>query len=231
MNEEYLQILKNLTVLYAEDENVIRESVTNILNFFFGKVLVAKDGIEALTLYNNNTVHVVLLDYVMPIMSGYDVTKEIRAKDDNVPIIIASAYTDKEKLLSAIPLNLVEYIEKPIVYDDLTQVFAAVVDQLKKQNSLHVKFSDTISYSFINKTILTDTKEERLTKKEYEFIETLIKNKNQLVSKQSIKEAIFDEEPDDNTLRNLVYRLRKKVDFKNTLVTVKDLGYILNIQT
>jgi DNA-binding response OmpR family regulator len=225
-----LKVFKRLTILYAEDNDVIRESVTKILEFFFESVLVAKDGLEAVELYKNNTVHVVLLDYVMPTLNGYEVALKIRDQDGVIPIIIASAYTDKEKLMSVIPLNLTEFIEKPVLYENLVQTFKRVLKQLEKSNLLQKHINDELSYNMINKSLTCNGVEINLTKKEHEFIELLLKNENQLVNKDLIKESLFEQNTDDNTLRNMIYRLRKKVDFKDSFVTLKDLVYILHVK-
>ena len=226
-----LGLLKNLTILYAEDDEVIRESITRVLERFFGTVLVANDGIEALDIYEKNPVNVLLLDYVMPVISGYDVAVKVREEDRNLPIIIASAYTDKEKLMNAIPLGLIEYIEKPILYEHLEKTFKTVIKILKENNCLDIKLNNRLNYNFINKVVTTsDDKEIQLTKKEYEFIELLLKKKNQIVNKSVIEQIVFEKVVEENTLRNMVYRLRKKLECQNTIVTVKDIGYTINIE-
>ena len=95
-------VFKSLSILYAEDDLIIRESITRILNMFFKNVFVASDGNEALELYQNNKIDVLMLDYVMPNLDGYQTAKIIRELNKKIPIIIVSAYTDKEKLLNDI---------------------------------------------------------------------------------------------------------------------------------
>ncbi len=222
-----LQILENLNILYAEDDENIRKNIANTLEMLFGCVFVAKDGMEALKIYHQKKIDIVLLDYVMPFMSGYDVAKEIRTIDKHIPIIISSAYTDKEKLLSAIELHLIKYLEKPILYDDLKNVFLNAIESLKYHNKLDIKLDDKLSYSYIAKIVTTfDGKEIQLTKNEMFFIELLLTKKSQLFTKETIENEVFGKSVDENTMRNLVYRLRKKLDTE-AIVTIKDLGYLL----
>jgi DNA-binding response OmpR family regulator len=163
----------------------------------------------------------------MPFMSGYDVAKEIRAMDKNIPIIIASAYTEKEKLLGAIELHLIKYLEKPMLYNDLKNVFLNSIANLKYHNKLNVKLDHHLSYSYITKVVATsDGREIQLTKNEMFFIELLLTKRSQLFSKKMIEDEIFGKTIDKNTMRNLVYRLRKKLN-TDAIVTIKDLGYIL----
>lgn len=221
-------VFKSLSILYAEDDLVIRESISRILNMFFKNVFVASNGNEALELYQNNKIDVLMLDYVMPNLDGYQTAKLIREFDKKIPIIIASAYTDKEKLLNAIELNLIKYLEKPILYDDLVKVFNSVVTHLEDNNLLFTKLTKDYYYFFTTKKIVTKEKEIILTKNEILFLELLLDKPNQLIPKESIEENVFKESVDENTLRNLVYRLRKKMEC-HIIVTIKDLGYLIKI--
>jgi len=221
-------VFKSLSILYAEDDLIIRESITRILNMFFKNVFVASDGNEALELYQNNKIDVLMLDYVMPNLDGYQTAKIIREFNKKIPIIIASAYTDKEKLLNAIELNLIKYLEKPILYDDLVKVFNSVVTHLEDNNLLFTKLTKDYYYFFTTKKIVTKEKEIILTKNEILFLELLLDKPNQLISKESIEENVFKESVDENTLRNLVYRLRKKMEC-DIIVTIKDLGYLIKM--
>ena len=159
-------VFKSLSILYAEDDLVIRESISRILNMFFKNVFVASNGNEALELYQNNKIDVLMLDYVMPNLDGYQTAKLIREFNKKIPIIIASAYTDKEKLLNAIELNLIKYLEKPILYDDLVKVFNSVVTHLEDNNLLFTKLTKDYYYFFTTKKIVTKEKEIILTKNE-----------------------------------------------------------------
>ena len=221
-------VFKSLSILYAEDDLIIRESISRILNMFFKNVFVASNGNEALELYQNNKIDVLMLDYVMPNLDGYQTAKIIREFNKKIPIIIASAYTDKEKLLNAIELNLIKYLEKPILYDDLVKVFNSVVTHLEDNNLLFTKLTKDYYYFFTTKKIVTKEKEIILTKNEILFLELLLDKPNQLISKESIEENVFKESVDENTLRNLVYRLRKKMEC-DIIVTIKDLGYLIKM--
>ena len=223
-----INILKSLNILYAEDDLVIKESTTRILKMFFKEVFVANDGNEALEIYQNHKIDVIMLDYVMPKLDGYQTAKIIRELNKKIPIIIVSAYTDKEKLLNAIELNLIKYIEKPILHDALVNVLNSVITSLKDNNLILTKLDENSYYSFVSKKIIKNDKEIVLTKNEVTFIELLLDKPNQLISKELIENEVFKESVDENTLRNMVYRLRKKLD-SDSIVTIKDLGYLIKI--
>ena len=221
-------ILKTLSILYAEDDLIIQESISRILKMFFREVFVANDGNEVLEIYQNNKIDVLMLDYVMPNLDGYQTAKIIREVNKKIPIILVSAYTDKEKLLNAIELNLIKYLEKPILHENLINVFNSVILSLEENNLILQKLDENSYYSFITKNVTKGNKEIILTKNEVLFLELLLYNPNQLISKEIIEEKVFKETVDENTLRNMVYRLRKKLDTES-IVTLRDFGYIFKI--
>jgi DNA-binding response OmpR family regulator len=206
-----LTILKSLTVLYAEDDLVIQDSISRILKMFFKDVVIANDGKEAIENYNNKKIDILILDYVMPNLNGYETAKIVRKKDKKIPILITSAYTDKEKLLNAIELNLIKYIEKPILYNDLIKVFENIIKYMEENNLLQIKLDENIYYSFVNKNIIKNGEKITLTKNEVLFLELLLEKPNHLISKNIIENSVFKASVDENTLRNMVYKLRKKL--------------------
>ncbi len=221
-------VLKSLSILYAEDDLIIQESISRILKMFFKEVFVANDGNETLEIYQNNKIDVIMLDYVMPNLDGYQTTKIIREINKKIPIILVSAYTDKEKLLNAIELNLIKYLEKPILHEDLINMFNSIIISLEENNLILLKLDENSYYSFITKSITKNNQKIILTKNEVVFLELLLEKANQLVSKEVIENIVFKESVDENTLRNMVYRLRKKLD-SEIIVTIKDLGYLIKI--
>ena len=206
-----LTILKSLTVLYAEDDLVIQDSISRILKMFFKDVVIANDGKEAIENYNNKKIDILILDYVMPNLNGYETAKIVRKKDKKIPILITSAYTDKEKLLNAIELNLIKYIEKPILYNDLIKVFENIIKYMEENNLLQIKLDENIYYSFVDKNIIKNGEKITLTKNEVLFLELLLEKPNHLISKNIIENSVFKASVDENTLRNMVYKLRKKL--------------------
>ena len=109
-------LLKRLTLLYVEDDDIIRNELSQLLANFFSQVLVAKDGKEGLRTFleNQDTIDIVLTDINMPLYNGIEMVKKIRNIDSKISVIFATAYSDNEFLLHAIKLRVQEYIIKPI---------------------------------------------------------------------------------------------------------------------
>ena len=83
-----LNLLKNLTLLLVEDDDELRNNLKDTLALFFDNILTAKNGIEALEIYNSSNINMIISDYVMPLMNGYEFCKQIREVNNKIPIVI-----------------------------------------------------------------------------------------------------------------------------------------------
>ncbi|AXH14232.1 diguanylate cyclase [Malaciobacter mytili LMG 24559] len=121
-----ISILKNITILYAEDEASLREITLNILKGFTKKQFVAKDGREGLELFKENEeeIDLIITDVNMPHMNGLEMIKEIKQLNPNIPIIVATAFSNTEYLLEAIDIGVDKYVLKPIDMKKLLQTMS-----------------------------------------------------------------------------------------------------------
>ena len=109
-------VLKRLTLLYVEDDDVSRLELSQLLISFFSVVHIAKNGKEGLRKYleNQDDIDLILTDVNMPELSGISMVKKIREFDNKIPIIFVTARSDNDFLADAIKLRVQEYIVKPI---------------------------------------------------------------------------------------------------------------------
>jgi len=121
-----ISILKNITILYAEDEKDLREVTHQILKGFTKKQYVAQNGQEGLELFRKyeKEIDLIITDVNMPILNGLDMVKEIKKININIPIIVATAFSNKEYLLEAIDIGVDKYVLKPIDIAKLLQVMS-----------------------------------------------------------------------------------------------------------
>jgi len=121
-----ISILKNITILYAEDEKSLRDITLNILKGFTNKQYVAENGLEGLELFKKHEeeIDLIITDVNMPQMNGLDMIKEIKKINPNIPIIVATAFSNTEYLLEAIDIGVDKYILKPIDMKKLLQVMS-----------------------------------------------------------------------------------------------------------
>ena len=218
---------KNLSVLYAEDDNTLRVITEKTLQLIVGKVYAVADGVEALRMYQSNPIDIVILDIYMGSISGIEVAKKIREYNDKVPIVIVSGSIETEDLLAACKLNLIDYIHKPIDFNALIKVLYSAVDRLKSHGLLIAKINETVSYDYFAKVFIhAGNVKTALTKNEIYAIELLLSHRGQIVQYEMFSQ-VLDEEMSDGALKNLILRLRKKMGDDSQLRNLAKIGYTL----
>lgn len=219
-----IKTLKELNVLYVDDDLEACESLKNILTYYFKKVFIAHNGKDALEIYNNQICNLLIVDYDMPIMNGYEFLSKVREIDDEIPAFIISSYDDKIKLKNAIKLNLLEYIVKPYELDELKQVLKKYVEQVIKKGLLKYQITDNCFYDKTKKVVLEKEKEYKLTAFEVKIFEFLLQHRNKVVSYDELL-AILNS-TNQRSLISMIHKLKKKLP-QNLIENIKDIGYKL----
>jgi len=220
-----LKILKNLNVLYVDDDSEACQSIGTVLEYYFANVYIAKNGFEALDIYKQKSCNVLLVDYDMPMMNGYEFLKEVRIENSLIPAVIISSYDDKDKLFNAIKLELVEYLIKPFDHSELKVLFRNILAWMEKKSLLEYRLSDDCIYILTTKQIIVDNKNIDLTSSEYKILEYLLFNENRLIP----YDTLIDLNSDDSNHKSLVsqiYKIKKKIGV-DIIKNVKNEGYIL----
>ena len=222
--------LKNYTLLYAEDETIIRLNIYQLFQKYFKEVFLATNGQEALNLIEKHNPQILVLDIQMPHYSGIEIAKKVREYNKNIPIIIVTAYSDTSTLLEAMELNLTTYLIKPINKFKLQEFLTKIEQHFQNRLEERFYFSDNCYWN-VNKKILY-TREEKITLliKEIKLIELLITHVNKNLYFEDIMavawEDKFEEEISIASVKNLVSGLRKKLP-KNSLKNIYGKGYTL----
>jgi len=224
------EITKYLNILIVEDDIEIQNNLKKTLSLLFNQVFIANDGVEALKNYKELEVDIIISDYVMPNMDGYELSKKIREEKDDIPIIILSSFMDIEKLQKCIPLELTNFLEKPIAFDKLLEQINISIEKLEKTNRLKFKITETITYCKKKKCLLIDNNELELSLYESKLLELLCDYKNQIIEFDTIIGFLSNknEEISKNSVKNIVYRLRKKLPI-DLITAHRNLGYSINI--
>ncbi|MEA3353164.1 MAG: response regulator [Campylobacterota bacterium] len=228
MNNYYNDILKKCTVLVVDDEDKIRSKFKQALELYVENVIEASNGEDALDLFYKEKPQIVITDVKMPIMDGLMLTTIIRKANDKIPIVIVSAHSNKELLLNFISLNLVEYLIKPIDFEQLKEVLYKCSKIVDKNGLIEVKITDSCFYSYPNKSLLIENNTIQLSPKEIKLIELLIENRNKLVSKDLIEQTVYEfDQMSESALNNLVLKARKKIGNSRSIVSISGLGFMM----
>ena len=134
MNKE---ILKNINVLYVEDELEVREFTSKTLSTIVNKLIVAQNGVEGLEkLRENPDINLIVTDINMPKMGGLEMCSEVRKNDEEIPIVITSAHSDPTFLKQAIDVKVSSYALKPIDLYHLIESMVKAVEPIFLKNKL-----------------------------------------------------------------------------------------------
>ncbi|EAI7266231.1 butyrate response regulator transcription factor BumR [Campylobacter coli] len=221
--------MKELIILVVEDEVKIRESLVNVLSSRYSKVIGAQNGDEGLKKFKKFKPDLIITDIAMPIMDGLDMAKEIKEISNDVPIVVLSAYSEKERLLRSIDIGIDKYLIKPIDIDELFKVLENLVGEKIEANAL-VDISEEYQFNKTKRTLIYKGKEIVLTKKELAFISLLLKQPGVLVLHEDIKKNVWiGENVSDTAVRTFIKRVRDKVG-ENFIKNVPGLGYKINIE-
>ncbi|QOY55303.1 response regulator [Candidatus Sulfurimonas marisnigri] len=126
INERLKKEAQYLSVLYVEDEEDTRKQISQILELFFQKVFIAKDGLDAIEVYRYSKADLVMTDLTMPNMDGLTMVKEIKKINNNQHVIILTAHNSSENLMETIDLQLDGFLLKPIKMDKMLELLLKI---------------------------------------------------------------------------------------------------------
>lgn len=211
------------TVLIVEDDVESNANLAFFLQQSFGRVISAYNGKEGWIKYNEEIPDLIITDVEMPVMDGLTLIQKIRRHDNFTPIIVLSAYSDQHYLLKAIPLQLSDYLIKPITYSKLNDVLSRYLhSRYVKTGRVFFDDGDGV-YDYDTKSAFLEGRNIKLTNKEIVFLELLVENRYRLISYDVMDEIGINTR---NALKCIVRDLRKKL-YTINIETVSKWGYKL----
>lgn len=215
-------------ILVADDESRLRKLIKDYLVREGYEVLEAADGEEALeTFYSDKEIKLLIVDVMMPKLSGYDVCREIR-QTSQLPIIMLTAKGEESDVLMGYDLGVDEYIAKPFSPRILMARVAAVLRRSGKTTENNCLEADGIVLDIDAHMVTVDEKEILLSVKEFELLEYFMKNRGIALSRERILNHVwnYDYYGDARTIDTHVKKLRSKMGAKGeNIETVWGMGY------
>lgn len=221
------KLLKELKILFVEDEVNISKLLKDAISDYFFSFNIANNGKEGLEKYKKIGPDIIITDIMMPELDGLEMTKEIRKNNENIPIIVLSAFSDKEKLLKAIDIGITKYFIKPFDPDELLEYITVLSKKLNKNRIICLNKDFTFDNNTNN--LFEDDVLVNITKREKSFINLLIKNRNNITSTEELKKVLWEnEEVSDERVRTFIKRLRKKTS-KELIQNIAGQGYLISV--
>lgn len=228
-------------ILLVEDEAHVVSFIKKGLSEEGYEISVAFDGKTGLQLALDNNFDLIILDIMLPEMNGLEVCKNIRLKNQNVPILFLTALGTSENIVLGLENGADDYLVKPFKFIELIARIKTLLrrtlgatsstkDNSNKSENLYI--FNNLKIDDYTKTVSIDNEEISLTSTEYKLLLYFLKNKNKVLSRMDILEAVWGVNYDlgTNVVDVYVNYLRKKVDIKpdNKIIhTVIGMGYVL----
>lgn len=225
-------ILQHLNILYIEDEINIRENIKKSLELIVSNVYDTDTIQGATEILNTKRIDIIISDINLKRQNGLEFIKDIRKNYFKLPVILLTAYTEKNYLLEATKLKLVDYLVKPIDFKILNNAIEKAAEEIIENGKYFIEFKNNTLYNVLNKELICKTSKNEvvLTAKEIELLELLITNSNRLVSYEEIKDSIWPDSFDvtDSALKNIITKLRKKIG-KESIKNISSVGFRLEL--
>ncbi len=221
-------------ILIIEDERKIADTIKFGLTENGFHVEVAYDGRIGLKLFTQNKYNLAIVDINLPGINGFELCKSFRFKDANIPIIVLTALGGLNNKIEGYDAGADDYILKPFEFRELLLKIRALLKRTMNQQLPigNVLKAADLEMNLDRKEVFRDGKQIRLTAKEFQLLEFLLRHKNKVVSRADIAVNVWDVDFDTNTNVIDVYisYIRNKIDkpFEHKLLqTQVGMGYIL----
>lgn len=225
----------DLSVLVIDDDTKLRIAVARALRVAGYRVLVAADGDEALESQRHDAADVLVLDVAMPGIGGLEVCRRLRARGDNVPILVLTALDGLDDRVAGLDAGADDYVVKPF---ELAELLARLRALLRRSEADRTA-TQSLELSYGDLSLNTGTREVRrgdrpieLTRMEFALLETFLQNPRQVLTREVITERVWGYGADtvSNSLEVFVGSLRRKTEDQGKprlIHTVRGIGYVL----
>ena len=228
----FISMMKDLSVLYIEDDPKVQEYIAEFLGRYTPSLYLAGSAEEGLKLYKEKKPNIILLDINLPGKSGIKFARELRMHDQDTRIIISTAYTDKEFLLTAVELGLTRYLVKPITGTELIDAFSkAASEYIERRETVLVNLGEGYYYDRERKILLFQDIEVPLRRKEMELLEFFIENRGRTLSYDVLQYEVWNTTAlSKDAIRSQIRNIRKK-SHPGIIQNISAIGYRLYEET
>lgn len=222
-----------MRVLIVEDQENIAKLIKKGLEsegFAVDYLLDGEAGLQRIEMYHKDY-NVIILDIMLPGKTGIEICKAARSKKITTPVIMLTAKDGANDIVKGLDVGADDYLVKPFSFEVLLARIRAILRRPKNALPMELKVKD-ISLNPVSRKVHKSKKEVKLTLKEYGLLEYLMRNPNQVISREQILSNVWDFAYDSfaNVVDVHVTHLRKKIGDRNgkLIETVRGIGYKIN---
>ena len=222
---------KAMKLLIVEDEARMSDLLRKGLTEEGHTATCASDGAEGLALARNYEFDVIILDVMMPKLSGYELAKRLRTEKVRTPILMLTARDSVPDIVQGLDVGADDYMTKPFSFEELVARLRAVKRRSLVMTDTHLRISDLV-LNPASREVQRGDDRLALTRTEYNLLERLMYRAGKVVPRRALIESVwgFDREIEENTLDAFMHLLRNKVDSPGRaklIHTVRGVGYMI----
>lgn len=225
-----------MNILLVEDEENISRFITQGLNEAGNNVTPVFNGENATKLIKKSSFDVIVLDIMLPDMSGYDILKIVRSQDKFTPVLMLSALSTSNNIVKGLSDGADDYLVKPFKFEELLARIIALHRRTGLQNKTEhaeIEFKD-LKINLDSKQIWRNNHPIKLTAREFKLLQLFMENPNKVFSKEELLDRVWglNFDPNTNIVEVYINYLRNKIDkgFEPKLIhTVIGMGYALRV--
>lgn len=223
-------------LLVIEDEQAMLMGLKDNLEFEGYHVDIADDGGIGLNMILKNEHDLILLDVMLPTMSGFDICRSARSKGINTPVILLTAKGEEIDKVLGLELGADDYMTKPFSLRELLARIKAILRRTEQRNNTEIQKNIIIGnmeVNFANYEAFIKGNQTKMSHKEFEFLHYLWDQQNKVVSRDDLLDNVWgtDYTPSSRTVDNFILKLRQRIeeDFNHPkiILTVHGVGYKL----
>ncbi|GBF79860.1 response regulator transcription factor [Aphanothece sacrum] len=223
--------MKTANILVVEDEIKLAQFIELELKYEGYEITVANDGLSGLTLARETNPDLILLDWMLPGISGLEICKRLRQTGSKVPIVLLTAKDDISDRVAGLDAGADDYIVKPFSLEELLARVRAHLRRNQDENPNLLEFED-LSLNRSTREVYRGNRLIELTAKEFDLLEYLITHPRQVLTRDQILERVwgYDFMGDSNIIEVYIRYLRLKLEVngeKRLIQTIRGVGYVL----
>lgn len=218
-----------MKILLLEDDLILNEILEEHLLLEKHEVSLAFNGEQAQELLYSKTFELLLLDVNVPLMSGFELLKELRSKEIHTPAIFITSLNMVDDVEKGFEAGCDDYIKKPFELKELDLRINNIKRLFKIEQDKIIKISDSISIDEKNLAVIINDMRLKISLKELEILKYLIKNSEKYISVEEFCSNIwsYEESPSSSTIRTYIKNLRKILG-ENIISNIRGVGYRFN---
>ncbi len=218
-----------MKILLLEDDLILSEVIVEHLEYYSYNVTPIYNGIEAEDILFEEKFDLLLLDVNVPLLNGFELLKSLRDSGNETPAIFITSMNTSKDVLEGFELGANDYLKKPFEMIELKARIDNIKRHFKIDDERLIKISDNIFYDFSKYILHINDKEEKISKKEGEFLSYFLHNRKKVISTDELMVNVwsYDTAPTSATIRTYIKNLRRLLG-EERISTIRGVGYVFN---